>query len=198
MNDILMIRYCNWGIMVHRSIGYNNNTAQTVCLCPPAYYGDSCQYQNQRVSLTMQVRAAFDFRIIFAIVITLRHDQQNLIESSDQIDYLYIRDCNKKFNIYLLYATRPKNISANYSVSIDIFKKQTLEYRASWLFPIIFSFLPVYRMAIQLQIPRKKIVTQNCKTLKCGIHGHCSQYVNTRTFFCLCNEGWSGIHCDIQ
>ena len=143
--------YCNRGIMVHRSIDNNNNT-QIACLCPPAYYGHLCQYQNQRASLTMQVRASFEFRTVFAIVIILRDDQQNGIESYDQINYLYERDCRKKFNIYLLYGIRPKNTSTNYSVRIDIFNKQTLEYRASWLFPIEFLFLPVYRLAVQRQI----------------------------------------------
>ena len=35
------------------------NTTMT-CLCSPGHYGDRCQYQNQRVSLTIQFRAFSD------------------------------------------------------------------------------------------------------------------------------------------
>jgi hypothetical protein len=198
IDDINTAWYCNRGLVVHRRSVADKNNTQIICLCPPAYYGHLCQYQNQRISLTIQVRASFDFQIQFAIIITLRDNQQNFIESYDQMNYLYERDCRKKFNIYLLYSTRPKNTSTNHSVHIDIFDKETLQHRASWLFPIKFPFLPVYRMAIQIQIPPPKITTQTCETLNCGNHGNCSQYENTKTLFCVCEKGWSGRYCDIS
>ncbi|UJR29616.1 hypothetical protein I4U23_017164 [Adineta vaga] len=195
--------FCNRGLVVHHrknshsvTIATSNNI-QLVCLCPPAYYGQWCQYQNQRVSLTLKVRAAFEFRTLFAIVIRLRDNQDNRIESFDQVYYYYERDCHNKFNIYLLYATRPKSVSTNHSVRIDIFNKQTLEHHASWLFPILFSFLPVYRMAIQLQIPPKKVTAFKCTELNCGLHGRCLQYVNTPSVYCFCDKGWSGKYCDV-
>ncbi|UJR38889.1 hypothetical protein I4U23_031557 [Adineta vaga] len=194
---------CNRGLVVHHRKNSHSvttatsNNIQLVCLCPPAYYGQWCQYQNQRVSLTVKVRAAFEFRTLFAIVITLRDNQDNRIESFDQAYYYYERDCHTKFNIYLLYATRPKNVSTNHSVRIDIFNKQTLEHHTSWLFPIVFSFLPVYRMAIQLQIPPKKVTAFKCTELNCGLHGRCLQYVNTPSVYCFCDKGWSGKYCDV-
>jgi hypothetical protein len=36
------------------------NFTTNVCLCPPSYYGDHCQYQNQRISLTLQFRVTSD------------------------------------------------------------------------------------------------------------------------------------------
>ncbi|CAF4260324.1 unnamed protein product [Rotaria magnacalcarata] len=42
---------CNRGILIY----YGKNESEQ-CLCPPSYYGDRCQYQNQRVSLTLQFR----------------------------------------------------------------------------------------------------------------------------------------------
>ena len=52
-------------------------------------------------------------------------------------------------------------------------------------------------MVIQLQIPVTTALTENCKTLNCGSHGQCFEYVNTIVPFCLCNKGWSGTYCDI-
>ena len=187
---------CNRGIMAHRIFDENNNT-QTVCFCPPAYYGDLCQYQNQRVSLTLQIKSSFDFRTMFAVIITLRDDEQNQIQSHEQFNYLYERDCSKKYNIYLLYVNRPKNLSTNYSVHMDIFDKETMQHRASWLYPVKFAFLPVYRLAIQIELHGIIKVTLDCATLNCGHHGQCSQYANTEKLFCLCKPGWTGKYCHI-
>ena len=188
---------CNRGLMIYQILDENNNT-RTVCFCPPAYYGDSCQYQNQRVSLTLQIKSSFDFRTMFTVIITLRDDEQNQIQSHEQFNYLYERDCSKKYNIYLLYVNRPKNLSTNYSVHIDIFDKEAMQYRASWLYPVKFAFLPVYHLAIQIEIHAIVKVTQNCATLNCGNHGRCSQYVNIQKLFCVCHQGWTGKNCHIS
>ncbi|CAF3859355.1 unnamed protein product, partial [Rotaria sordida] len=42
--------YCNRGIIIH----FNDNKTNK-CLCPPSYFGDRCQWQNQRISLTLQL-----------------------------------------------------------------------------------------------------------------------------------------------
>jgi len=192
-----MIWYCNRGVMINR---WNESikNSQLLCLCPPAYYGDRCEYENQRVSLSIRIQVLSDWRTLFVIVITLRDDEKGLIESFDHYNYLATHNCDKKFNIYLLYSTRPKNLSINYSVHIDIYKKDQFEYRASWLFPILFPFLPVYPLSVQLNIP---IITRdkekNCTSLMCGIHSDCFKYENTNKSFCKCNKGWFGKLCNI-
>ncbi|CAF4866573.1 unnamed protein product, partial [Rotaria sp. Silwood2] len=42
--------YCNRGVFVY----FNDNKTKK-CLCPPSYFGERCQWQNQRVSLTVQL-----------------------------------------------------------------------------------------------------------------------------------------------
>ncbi|CAF4935469.1 unnamed protein product, partial [Rotaria magnacalcarata] len=56
----------------------------------------------------------------------------------EQITYMHSRGCDTKFNIYLLYPNRPKNLTHKYSIRIDLFEKTTLNYWASWHFPIKF------------------------------------------------------------
>jgi hypothetical protein len=183
---------CNRGLPIH--IRMTNDTFDLYCLCPPSYYGDSCQYQNQRVSLTVQIRATSDSRNVFIFAITLI-DNENNIESYDYIKYLPFRDCDIKFHIYLLYSTRPKNLSKNYFVRIDAFNAWTLNYRASWIYPIQFSFLPVYRLAVLLSIPPYNIQPIQKCMITC-IHGECFNYVNSQnTIFCRCKSGWSGPQC---
>ncbi|CAF1551951.1 unnamed protein product, partial [Adineta steineri] len=188
--------YCNRGIPL---LSKNSHTKK--CLCPPSYFGHRCHLQNQRISLTLQLiyRTITDNIHSFQLVIMLIDDQETIYSYHEQITYVPKRDCLKKFNIYLLYPHRPKNLSSNYSIRIDIFNKITLTYWASWYLSIPFQFLPVNRIATQLFIP---ITTQqfesSCK-LSCGKHGRCMPYVNKNSsYFCQCDQGYSGRYCNIQ
>ena len=171
------------------------------CLCPPSYYGETCQYENQRVSLTVRFQAYSDSRkTLFTILVSLIDDEneQRTIYSSQQHTYHYLRDCSMKYNIYLLYPTRPRHPSTNYSIHIDVYEKISLLYRGSFSMPVNFPFLPVNRIAAQLTIPRKSTTIETCSNPSCR-HGRCVKYVDEpqgRTF-CQCHQGWSGRSCTI-
>jgi hypothetical protein len=60
---------CNRGLAIY--IRTNMSESNLYCLCPPSYYEDRCQYQNQRVSLSIQVRVVTDWRSTFTFVIML-------------------------------------------------------------------------------------------------------------------------------
>ncbi len=181
---------CNRGLNIRLRQEYK-------CLCPPSYYGDLCEYQNQRVSLTIRVRTEGEWRVIFAFLITLIDDNEHIINFYDQFNYIGIRDCNTKFNMYLLYATRPKDTTKNYSIRIDAFDRYSFTHRASWLYPLHFIFLPVHRIAVHLIIPWMLPISDNCK-LKC-IYGRCIHTVNDpKNTVCQCDHGWSGKQCHIK
>jgi len=187
--------YCHRGLVVR----FWSNVL--ICLCPSSYYGSQCQYQNQRVSLTIKFRALASSRqILFAIIIMLIDDsEQQIVQSYEQLTYLSASDCQTKFNIYLLYSTRPKDISTNYSIRIDIYEKVSREYRGSLIYPIEFSFLPVYRLSVIADIPRKYDSTRICSIDRCD-HGRCTYYSNNLQSdnFCKCDPGWSGRYCHIR
>jgi hypothetical protein len=183
---------CNRGLPIF--IRRGDDSPKSACLCPSSYYGDKCQYQNQRISLTVQIRATSGWRNVFVFIIMLIDNEKN-IEMHDQIEYLPIRDCDTKFNVYLLYSTRPKNRFKNYSVQIDAFNKLTLNYRASWIFSLQFPFLPVHRLPVLLIVPFSDVGSLHRCTSPC-IHGQCFNYVNDRSStFCRCEPGWSGPQC---
>ncbi|CAF1509476.1 unnamed protein product [Adineta steineri] len=187
----------------HRGIGVfvrTSNESVIKCMCPPSTYGYYCQYQSQRVSLTVQVRSATDWLSMFTFVFLLITDQ-NEIESYDYRYYSAITDCILKWNIYLLYRTRPKDASKNYSVRIYVYKREAtaLEYRTSWHYPLHFSFLPVHRMAVQITIPSLAIITrESICPLDCNKHGSCivaNSNTAKKIFLCRCHPGWYGIYC---
>jgi hypothetical protein len=180
----------------------NKKNSKTItCLCPPSLYGDRCQYQNQQISLTIKFQALSDsWRTLFAIIISLIDDSdQRIIHSYEQLTYLSVIHCKNIFNIYLLYSTRPKDLTKNYSIHIDIYEKESLVYRGSLLLSINFPFLPVHRLGFIVDIPRKNDKTQSCSDDQC-VHGKCMRYLNNlqNITFCQCNQGWSGRYCTIQ
>lgn len=172
------------------------NISRLYCICPPAYYGNKCQYQNQRISLTIQIRVSSDWHSVFLVLITLIDNERN-IQLHDYLEYLPILDCNTKFNIYLLYPTRPKNLSQNYSIQIDVFNQVTMTYRASWIFPLHFPFLPVHHLPVLLKIPTSSVKSSPKYQPYC-IHGECIPYISYQDkAFCRCYPGWSGLQCNI-
>ncbi|CAF1455961.1 unnamed protein product [Adineta ricciae] len=193
--------HCFRGFPLQIWPGDKTNAAKLTCLCPPSYHGNQCQYQSQRVSLTMRFQAYSDsWKIPFLIIITLIDNTfQRTIHSHHQLTFVYTQDCKRKFNIYLTYLTQPKNESNRYSIHIDIFEKISLFYRGSLLIRLPFSFLPVERVATQLHIPYQNDQTMFCFDSQC-VHGRCVRYFNDPddSTFCQCNLGWSGRYCTIE
>ncbi|CAF4563729.1 unnamed protein product, partial [Rotaria sp. Silwood2] len=192
--DIVLARYCHDGVV---TLFKGVNQTKT-CLCPPNYFGSRCQWQSQRVSLTLQFRAQSIISppVIFQLIIMLIDEQGNIVPNHEHITYMPAHDCNRKFNIYLLYPHRPKYSSTDYSIRIDLFDKSTLDYWTSWYLPIPFQFLPVNRISTQLIIPEIR-ENKQC-ILSCGEHGRCMKYTNmNNSVFCRCDQGYSGTFCNI-
>jgi hypothetical protein len=90
------------------------------CLCSRTFYGKQCEYENERILLSIEFGALASSREIpFGIVILLRDDQRR-IHSSEQITYLSLKYCQMKFNFYLIYFNRSKDLRRKYFIQIDI------------------------------------------------------------------------------
>jgi hypothetical protein len=173
--NIELIEYCHRGILIYEGQSYIKR-----CLCPPNYFGQRCQWQSQRISLTFRIRQLLSFEkkdFIYELFIYLIDNQNGIIQNYERINFIPSIDCDTKFDRYLIYPTRPKN--KNYSIHIDLYDKIRLKYYSSWYLPIIFSFLPVNRISTLLIIPTNiSQLSINC-SLDCGSHGKCLYYVNS-------------------
>jgi len=192
---------CHYGIQVLFTSNPKNQSQTSACFCPPNYYGHLCQYQNQRISLALKFQALSNsVRTIFTIIVLLiDNTTERIIHSFEQFNFLSLTDCRNKFNIYLLYSTRPKHSNKEYAIHIDIYETDSFKYRGSLLYPIEFPFLPVHRLAYLVEIPSSDNSEQTCLNYRC-IHGQCIKYwKNSQLYtFCRCNQGWSGKYCQIR
>jgi hypothetical protein len=193
--------HCHHGLDLRVWLNNETNSTTNTCLCPPSYYGSQCQYQNQRISLTISFQAFSDsYQTPFAIVISLIDDSDDrIVHSYEQITYISVTQCKIKFTINLLYATRPKDSTKQYAIHIDFYEKISLVYRGSVLLPVTFPFLPVQRLAFAVDIPQANDKTPNSVKYQC-VHGKPMQYSNNpdNSIFCQCDQGWSGRYCTIQ
>ncbi|CAF3364239.1 unnamed protein product [Rotaria sp. Silwood1] len=94
---------------------------------------------------------------------------------------------------------KPKDPKKHYSIHIDIYEKISLAYRRSFLLTLEFPFLPVHRVAVQLNIPRTTDDVESCSSQQC-VHGQCIKYSDNPKgiTFCQCYRGWSGRYCTIS
>ncbi|CAF1073816.1 unnamed protein product [Adineta ricciae] len=184
---------CHRGIAMQ--LWLNKNTTKIICFCPSSYYGSQCQYQNERISLSIRFQASPNsLQILFEILILLI-DDENMIHSYEQFTYLSVRDCAIKHHISLTYANQRKNSSKNYQIRIDIYEKSSFNYRGSFLFPIKFSFLPVCRLPVLIHIPNTDRNIESCSMNPCQ-NGLCRKYLNNKQeFFCQCSKHWTGQYC---
>lgn len=185
--------YCNAGILAY--------TAETfACLCPPAYYGDWCQYQSDRISVMILIRkqTAFERNVVFKFVFFLLDNKTDFI-STEQIIYMQSKICEPRYNIYLSYDHQTK-MSTNYSIRVDAYSLNAFDnrigYRASWNYHIPFDFLPAFKLVIDPVLPETKI--ESTGTSRLCEHGQWLPYINSNRYFCLCDAGWSGKSCNVS
>lgn len=69
-----------------------------------------------------------------AIIASLLDDgDERIIHSYEQFPYVPANNYRRKFNEYLLYSTRSQDAIKNYPIKIDVYAKEKLEYRASFI-----------------------------------------------------------------
>lgn len=176
----------------------SNNSIKQACLCPPSYYGALCQYQSERISISLKI-SSNERSATYAIVIMLvdDNDQQQQIEAYDQFIYVVKETCTVELSRYLLFSRRPKDTAKSYSIRIDAFEKNALSYIGSWHHSIAFLFLPVNRIGLSLNLSNHLLAPSFDCSRTCN-NGQCTKYINKNSSFCRCFPQWTGLHCNIS
>ncbi|UJR12450.1 hypothetical protein I4U23_016626 [Adineta vaga] len=181
--------FCNQGIIVTK------RSLNVECLCPPSYYGPRCQYQAERLLITIRIDTPASLsrhknqQNVIRLVACLLLD--NTVAHHEQI----LHETLMKQMFYLNYPRPPPKQRGNWSVRIDAFSvtKFNVAFHASWLFDVPFSFLPVNRLVLHVTLKDHKA----CNTLIC-VHGSCKRYLNSPyREYCQCEENYSGDRCNV-
>lgn len=193
---------------------------ETRCLCPPAYYGQLCEFFSDRISIianvdqktlpkalrndTLKLRATLYFDGI-----TIDSHEFTVVPSAERIRRI-------KHIFYLVYSRADYRIAHKrwryfngtdvmnnhpYSVHLDAFSlevNQVISEIGSWHYPVYFDFLPAFRMAILLKFPpwfgdETRHTSQQCN---CSENATCQPVFNeNHSHYCSCNSGFYGKDC---
>ncbi|CAF4428663.1 unnamed protein product, partial [Rotaria sp. Silwood2] len=186
--------YCHRGVLVSHI-----NNGSNVCLCPPNYEGDRCQYQREHITVHLKIKTPMEMQRthIFRVIVHLETKIHLFYDLFDFLHVPYIHNASYKHIFYLISPHLNESLALNVVINVFYVTGNTVEYHSTWHYGIQFALiLPVNRLTAQLNLDPKYLNALNCNEY--CVHGVCSLSPDTRNqSFCLCNEGWTGDKCDI-
>ena len=182
--------FCNRGFFF-----LTRNGTNSMCFCPPSYYGDRCQFNRRRISVIVRVdrRYRSDVPPVLYVLVSLICNHTIVVDHQTFVDVS--KDFPDKHHVYLLYS-RPR-LECLYSVRFEAYHNINLLF--SWQYLISpLDFLPVFRLAKILHFPNRALPWL-CPENLCLNNGACYvQNGNVDHYLCICLRGWKGIHCEKQ
>jgi hypothetical protein len=206
---------CNRGVAVLQM-------NKTRCLCPPAYYGEWCQFFSDRITIIAHVDQKTEVKTISNGTFKIK---ANFLFKNKIIDHheFYVvpileRAQIIKHKFYLLYSrsaemlvhkqnrySNQKDVINNhpYSVHFDVFfleKNNSVKELGSWHYPIYFDYLPAFRLAVILKFPSwlENATLDPCCQNNCNKNSTCMPVFNqNNSYYCSCKSGYYGINCSM-
>jgi hypothetical protein len=144
------------GLNCHRGLPVSTN----LCFCPPSYYGEFCEFQNDRIS----IHIAFQFHQypndiddqpeFFRLVATLLNERNETIDREELILHYLVSEYKHLF--YLVYSN-PTDEHLSYSIYFDIYRisLHSVEFYFREIHFISFGFLPVNRLSLIINLADK-------------------------------------------
>ena len=211
---LLLLNSCNRGVPIWAHNG------SLLCLCPPQYHGDQCQFHSDRIMLLTHVNythsdyiQSMKSGIVHKFLVLLLFNHQVISSKEFQLQPATEITTHRKQAIYLHYSRLAHHMQAkrdryfnrsniihehHFSIHIEAYElKPNLRPRrfAVWRYPIFFDYLPVYRFATILRfLPRSD--DDPCRSNPCGRNEECYRVQNQKSqHLCLCKSGFSGLNC---
>jgi hypothetical protein len=208
----------------NRGVGILLHNATTVCFCPPQYYGDKCQFHNDRLTVLFHLNLtqsiytkSHNYETVLKILIIFLYEDQPLMT-----DYFHTRPADeaivyKKTMNYLFYSRSTQLLQHKraryfnrsyiiekhpYSVRIEAYelnKNEKARLAALWLYPIYFDFLPSFRLVKVLRWFESHVSENPCRSSPCSAQQKCHQVLNQKsTYVCLCSSHFKERDCLIM
>jgi hypothetical protein len=204
---------CNRGVAVKYYTGH------TVCFCSPSFYGSQCEFYSNRITVVTHLDLAnyrsstFHQIAVIKVLTTFLFESQIIDYYEFYVNPQFENENNYiKQGIYFLYPRteefsqmKKNNRSGTqlYSVRFEAFNlhfNETIEPIGVWQYPIYFDFLPAFRLSKILRFhPSVPLLSSGpCLNNLCGMNGTCQEIINSNrsSYFCSCQSGYYGIHCE--
>ena len=100
------LKHCHFGISLHVWLDSKKQLSKLTCLCPSNYYGDQCQYQNQRVLLRITFDTSY-YRLNTAFLISISlidNSNERMIHSHEQFTETRTDYCRFENSLNLFYS----------------------------------------------------------------------------------------------
>ncbi|CAF1435934.1 unnamed protein product [Adineta steineri] len=212
LNGLLYI--CNQGFTAFIPATYG-----FLCLCPPTYYGSFCQFFSDRLSIITYLDLTTlpnEYLTNSFIIVATLHLNNNIEDHHlFYINPSILTHKSIKQRFYLLYSRTNNSLQYKieryfngidilnhhpYSVHFDIFSltNDRIDELGSFIYPIYFDFLPVFRLATILRFPPwfRNSTLDPCYPDPCNENSSCVPILNqNNSFRCSCKSGYSGNNC---
>jgi hypothetical protein len=205
---------CNHGLAV------KYHTGDTVCFCPPSFYGSQCEFYSDRITIITHLdlvnyRSSFHEIAVIKILATFLFQNQTIDYHEFHV-FPQLQDENnyKKQSILFLYPRtevfiqmKKENRSGTqlYSVQFEAFHlhlNEIIEPIGVWKYPIYFDFLPSFRLSkiLRFHSPVLSFANNPCLNNSCSKNGMCQEIINSNrsSYFCSCHSGYYGIDCEFH
>ncbi len=195
--------YCDRGLIVNRF-------GKPACLCPPSFYGHRCEKHSHRLTIIFTLDIGMTRADLIRINVLLMNGNQT-------IDYILLTQTSsviEKHRIYLNYPrslySNLRTISNNYSVQFRsyIIDNNTVKSFSISKYPIKYSFLPAFRLAVALQFKRNSLSNdqsnkrdrlsykQNATNCSCA-RGSTCMILGNKEISCICATQQYGPTCHL-
>ena len=204
----------------NRGVGIFTVNQTIVCFCPQPYYGDRCQFYNDRLTVLLHLNfsqsiyaTSNDSTVVLKLlVLFLEHDQvlssyefharpsTELQRYFKKLDHLiYSRTNQSLANKRRRYADRANIVNQHpYSIRIEAYEikiQAKPKLVAVWAYPIYFDYLPAFRFSKVLYLTQPS-ASNSCSTNPCGPNQICQPILNENSkYICLCQENYFGDNC---
>ena len=210
----------------NRGIGILSGNDSIICFCPPQYFGEKCEYHNDRLSILLHLNLSQslytsqgDPNITLKLLILFLFENQtlmthefhhrpsleiNTLVQKKMVDLPYSHSSILRQQRKERYFNRSKIlVSQPYSIQIELYEiggQKTPSLIAVWKYSIFFDYLPVFRFAKVLHLRKVSEKRSPCSNDSCHPNEECRPLMNSKSekIICLCKANFTGENCQVE
>ena len=193
----------------NRGLGLLSVDGSALCFCPPQYFGEKCEYHQDRLSVLIFLnvsQSSYSLErthpsILFKLLVLLVVDDRVLLSDQFQLFASYELDrtpTEQKDNL-IIHFVYPRWLSFRnrpFSIRFQLYRTpgrgEQPVLLGVWQYPVRFGHLPVFRLAKVLYLRD----SNPCLSSPCPPNARCHRLLNNNSaFLCLCKSNFAGKNC---